>query len=145
VPDDRWGKWVAYDASIARADRVLREQIPDAAPIAPFPLHVSEMDGAVWIPQQLGFPLLIQRALIAASGLPPNEIRLSALEHRDQLIARSIFGTMLGGFDPLYRCFLDAGDASIWLQYEYVPPEVVDLLCEKLGCRKAPLHLVRSL
>jgi hypothetical protein len=141
VRDERWGTWIAYDASARFFDDVLKSRGQAATPIAPWPLHYDEHRFQLWVPRRMSFPYVLERALVAASGESPHAYRLSREDDPPQLWGRSDLGTPIGPFNGVYDRLLPPGEPRWWLAYPCVPRALADMVAQKLGCRIE--HLAR--
>jgi len=125
VRDSRWGVWIAVEAF----GRFLRDQhgIGEACP---WPLPYIEDSGTVWIPGRLGLPVVLERALVLASGEPPAAIAVQRELHEGRI--RLSHGR--AGFDqPVVSRVYDEMATGTWLAYQCVPRDAAEAVASKLG------------
>lgn len=132
VRDERWATWIAYAARIDWVERVCGQD-----GIAPWPLHYDEHRGDVWLPARMNLPYVLERALVAASGEGPSELRISrtATESDGSFYAMTPFGTRVGPFARSHDHLLPEGEQRLWLRYRWIPPELAATVADRLGCR----------
>jgi len=124
IPDRRWGMWFAYYAAISH-------YFPDEA----WPLLYQGDTHSVWLPAKMDVPLTIERALIAAGGGPPIELKLSRVQHGEAqgLLATTPQGVVIGPLHLFYDALLPDQRTSRWLEYQFVAPALALLVAQKLG------------
>lgn len=127
VRDSRWGIWIAVEAF----GRFLRDTY-GVREACPWPLPYTEESGTVWIPGRLGLPVVLERALVLASGEPPAAIAVQGElhEHRIRLAHRR------AGFEqPIVSRVYDDMATGTWLAYRFVPRDAAEAVASKLGAR----------
>lgn len=141
VRDERWGIWIAYDATARFYDEQLRQHDPNHQPIAPWPIHYHPTKRQLWLPRRMAMPYVLERALIAASGEPPWEVKLTRdREEPEGFWARTELGTQVGPIDRTFESFVPVQTTNHWLCYPLVPAELAELVAAKLGCRVTRLY-----
>lgn len=127
VRDSRWGIWIAVEAF----GRYLRD-IYGVREACPWPLPYAEGSGTVWIPGRLGLPVVLERALVLASGEPPAAIPVHRELHEDRIRLAHRWP----GFDqPVVSRVYDEMATGTWLAYQSVPRDVAETVASKLGAR----------
>jgi hypothetical protein len=127
ITDERWATWLTLK-SFAGLPRFGLHQ--------PWPLHFSHPTSAMWVPARLNLPLVLERALIACSGVPPRELRLVSFENNGGVYGHDTGGDTYGPFHSHYHHYLGrANDARTWLEYRHVPHEIARSVAAKLSCR----------
>jgi hypothetical protein len=134
VRNERWATWITYDACVRQQERLHPSLLRG---VAPWPLSYHSETHSVWVPARMRLPLILERALVACSGAPPSWARLvrAPAPTERRLRGRTVSGAFVGDFDMNYSDFLQADSPRLWLQYQHVPAEVVDILKNRLGCR----------
>ncbi len=137
IRDERWGTWIAYSACLEWL-----EQAQVVSGIAPWPISYHNATHDLWLPKRMNPPYVIERALVAAAGAPPDEVLLlreapSACE--DAIFGISAIGTRFGPFSTCYDPLLPEGESRTWLRYRLVPRELARIVADKLGCRLADM------
>lgn len=126
VRDSSWGKWLA----IYEFAGWLRN-LPEFGPNFKIPINYQKRSGKVWIPARLGFPNILERALVFCSGNSPSVISLKKINKETGLNEVVLSNSQT----EVIRCsnfYQDMSDGK-WLVYDYVPESVAKIIAEKLG------------
>lgn len=129
ITDERWATWLALKSFAGLPQFGLHE---------PWPLHFSHPTSSMWVPARLNLPLVLERALIACSGVPPRELRLSRAEYAygNRMYGQDDRGHVYGPFHDHYQGYLGGNhNGRTWLQYRHVPHEIALSVATKLSCR----------
>lgn len=128
IIDERWGTWVALKSFSG---------LPIFANLGTWPLQYCTTRSSLWLPARLNLPLVLERALIACSGLPPSEIGLVRFRNNgNQLYGRDARGVSFGPFEDVYEYYLGREpEARTWLEYRHVPRSAAAIIARKLSCK----------
>ena len=130
VRNERWATWMAYDSCVRHFESL-------HPGLAPWPLSYHAEARALWVPARMRLPLILERAMVACSGGPPEKRRLlrDRLAVAGRLRVRTDDGVLIGIFDLNYSDFLPADSPRWWLKYQHVPSVVAESIAARLGCR----------
>lgn len=126
VRDSSWGKWLA----IQEFAGFLRSR-PQFESDFEVPINYQKRTGKVWIPARLGFPRILERALVLCSGTAPRVIPLKKI-HEDPVSNELILADSMKEVLRSSNFYLDMSDGK-WLVYEHVPESVAKTVASKLG------------
>jgi hypothetical protein len=127
ITDERWATWLALKSFAGLPQFGLHE---------PWPLHFSHPTSSIWVPARLNLPLVLERALIACSGVPPREVRLVSFNNNGRVYGTDPGGHVYGPFHDLYQRYIGGNNnGRTWLQYRHVPHEIALSVAAKLSCR----------
>jgi hypothetical protein len=127
VRDSRWGIWIAVEAF----GRFLRDTY-GVREACPWPLPYTEDSGTVWIPGRLGLPVVLERALVLASGEPPAAIAVQGELHDGWI---RLAHRRAGFEQPMVSRVYDEMATGTWLAYPFVPRDAAEAVASKLGAR----------
>ena len=128
VRASRWGVWIALD-SFAEWASHLSAQMKDVHPI---PITYSSRDGTLWLPARIGFPFVLERALVLCSGDLPEVLEIENFSSND-----SLHLSIEERSAPVLTVnrFYQEMAVGKWLAYRWVPRSVACQVVEKLGAR----------
>ncbi|QJY35796.1 hypothetical protein HOO69_03875 [Vibrio europaeus] len=126
VRDSSWGKWLA----IHEFAGFLRE-LPGFDSELEVPINYQKQTGKVWIPARIGFPRILERALVVCSATAPSVVPLMKV-NEDLLSNEMILADSQAEVLRSSNFYSGMSDGK-WLVYEHVPESVAKAVASKLG------------
>ena len=127
VRDSRWGIWIALGAL---ADHVKSKYgIQDASP---WPITYIQKSGTLMLPEQISFPVVLERALNLCTGHSPIQLDLAkGLNQPSDLITliRKDNGKEMCKVSVVYESMISCK----WFAYEHVPEDIAIVVTSKVG------------
>jgi hypothetical protein len=126
VRDSSWGKWLA----IHEFAGFLRS-LPEFDSELEVPINYQEQTGKVWIPARIGFPRILERALVVCSATAPRVVPLKKVNEgslSDEMTLADSLTDVLRSSN-----FYSGMSDGKWLVYDYVPESVAKAVASKLG------------
>lgn len=126
VRDSSWGKWLA----IHEFAGFLRN-LPEFDSELEVPINYQKQTGKVWIPARIGFPRILERALVVCSATAPSVVPLKKVNEG----SLSNEMTLADSLTDVLRCsnFYSGMSDGKWLVYDHVPESVAKAVASKLG------------